>query len=456
LLEECAVDCAEALAYVNSLPRFSGPPGLERIRAFLAELGNPQDTTRHVHIAGTNGKGSVTAITASILTCAGYKTGMYISPHLEHFGERMLVNGWPATDAVQTELVSRLKPLAERFAARWGSGLAQFEFITAMAFCHFRDQDCDVASLEVGLGGRYDATNVIRPPLASVITSIGHDHTDILGNTLEAIAAEKAGIIKPRNRVVTAVRQAGALSVIAGIAANQDAQLWRVAPLPEGRVFSECLSPSSEPEILWRRNEYSVAGQTFDLELPCASYSGLRLRMLGPHQVDNAACAVGAIHALRGTGRVISEDAIRDGLLRATWPGRFEMLSRRPYVIIDGAHNPEGAQALAATFAELFPGKKATLVLGLLRDKHVRDVVAAVGPVARRVIATSPSHGGRALPAEELAAIVSDLDLPVEVLPVAGSAIKAGADSLETPDDILLVTGSLYLIGEARTALRRL
>lgn len=450
------MDHAGALAYIAGLPRFEGPPGLDRFRAFLAELDHPQDATRYVHVAGTNGKGSVTAMTGSILTSAGYKTGTYISPHLEHFGERILVNGWPVTASRQTELVAQLRPLAERFAARWGSGLAQFEFITAMAFCHFRDQDCDLAALEVGLGGRYDATNVIRPPLAAAITSIGHDHMEVLGDTLEQIAAEKAGIIKSGTRVVTAVRQPGPLAVIARIAAAQAAQLWRIAPLPEGRDFTERVAPSAEPEILWRRTEFSVAGQTFDLELPGATYPGLRLRMLGPHQVDNAACAVGAVHALRGGGRNIPEEAIRDGLLRATWPGRFEVLGRRPYIIIDGAHNLEGAQALVATFAELFPGRRATLVLGMLRDKQVRAVVEALGPIAGRVIVTVPTRTGRALPAEELAAVVSEMGLRAEVYPDTEAAILAGAAALETQEDVLLVTGSLYLTGRARTALRRL
>jgi len=438
------LDYSEALSYIHSLPRFSDKPGLERLRRLLEQVGNPQDQTKHVHVAGTNGKGSVTAIVAAILTAAGYKTGMYTSPHLQHFSERILVNGRPLDPEDLTRLLEGLRMLNEHGRLTSGESLIEFEMITALAFMHYASVGCDIVSLEVGLGGRYDATNVIKPPLAAAISSIGHDHTEILGSTLAEIAREKAGIIKPGTMVVSAVRPPEARAVIAEITAECGATLWQVSAAEDEHAH-----------ITWVRTGSSIGGQCFDLELPGVAYRGLRLGMLGLHQIENAACALGVVHALRQTGRCVPESAIRDGLARASWPGRFEVLSRKPYVIIDGAHNPEGAAALASTYRELFPDRRCVLVMGVLGDKDVGPVVETLGPLARRVIVTKPNHPTRSLEPERLAQVVREAGLPADVHVPASHAIRVGLGALEDSEDVLLITGSLYLIGEARTILRR-
>ncbi|MDP2871564.1 MAG: folylpolyglutamate synthase/dihydrofolate synthase family protein [Bacillota bacterium] len=467
----------EALAYIHSLPRFAPAPGLDRMQRFLGMLGDPQRAPAYVHIGGTNGKGSATAMVASMLRCAGYRTGTYTSPHLERFEERIVVDGEPISPQAVADLASRLRPAAGRLAAQSDHGLIEFEMTTAMAFEHFRSAGCEVVALEVGLGGRFDATNVIDPPLAAVITSIGHDHVEVLGGTLELIAREKAGIVKPGAPTVTAARDPVVLAAI-GTAVRErgGAGLWTVGPgwqaashAPQTPHAEHAPQTPHGPgpadgHVRWHRTAFGVDGQTFDLQLDLptgrAAYGGLTIGLLGRHQIDNAACAVAAMHALpaRGLGPV-GEAAIRRGLAEARWPGRFEILARRPWLILDGAHNPPGALALRDTFEELFPGAmgRATLVLGVLGDKAADAVVAALAPLAARVIVTRPNNPARALEPSALAAAVRAADprLDVEVREPAAAALESGIQALQDPDDVLVVTGSLYLTGEARSYLRR-
>lgn len=498
-----------ALDYIHGLSRFGSRLGLERLAVFLERLGNPHRYMKYVHVAGTNGKGSTTAMVASILQAAGFKVGMYISPHLETFNERIAVNGRLIPDEKVAELVGRLAPVAEEMAAEATAAAAavggdagaaggdgtraehatEFEFITALAFEYFRQEGVDVVALEVGLGGRFDATNIIEPAhtLAAVITSIGWDHMERLGDTLEKIAFEKAGIIKagvpgtpgaaglPGVPVITATRPVGALATIAAVAREKGAPLWTVAgegeeaavlggaARDEGVALDEVAATGHLPAssvIQWRATgDLTADGQSFDLVMPGVTggttYRDLRLGLLGRHQLDNAACAVGAIHAMRRSGRVIGEQAIREGLARATWPGRFEILARRPWVIIDGAHNPEGADVLHRTFETLFPGRRPVVVMGILGDKAVGPVVDTIAPLAREIITTSPNYPGRALPAEALAAALRAKcpSTDVSVAPSIAVAVQTGLDRLQGVDDVLLVTGSLYLIGDVRPML---
>ena len=481
----------EALDYIHGLSRFGSKLGLERLSVFLERLGDPQRHMKYIHVAGTNGKGSTTAMIASMLQAAGFKAGMYISPHLTTFNERVAINGALIPDHRVAELVSQLAPAAEAMAeegaraaaAAGGDGTTaehatEFEFITAMAFEYFRQEGVDVVALEVGMGGRFDATNIITPAqcLASVITSIGWDHMERLGETLEKIAFEKAGIIKEGVPVITATRPAGALATIAAVARQKGAPLWTVLTdgedaaafdQPVAARVSDALKPllgavditgHSSSVIHWRaKGSLTADGQSFDLTMPDGTiYQDLRSGLLGRHQLDNAACAAGAIHALRQSGRAINEEAIRAGLAHATWQGRFEILARRPWIVIDGAHNPEGATVLRQTFEALFPGRHPIMVMGILGDKAVGPVVDIVAPLAREIITTSPNYPGRALPAEALAAELRSRGSAVTVAPSIAAAVEEGLGRLRAsadPDEILLVTGSLYLIGDVRPML---
>jgi len=435
-----------AVEYITGRPRFSPEPGLARMRSLLRELGDPHKAGRCVHVAGTNGKGSTSAFLASIAGKAGLRTGLYTSPHLEHLEERIAVDGEPVLPGRLVELVSLVAPAVRSVEERTGEPVIEFELLTALAFVHFRDEGCEVSVLEVGLGGKFDATNVIDPPAASLVTSIGRDHTEVLGDSPGAIASEKAGVIKTGSLVVTAVRDREPLSVLEQASRDRGAELWTVGP-SDG---------VPEPAVRWTRTEFDVNGQTFDLFLPGGEvYRNLRIRMAGAHQVDNAACAVAAAEGMRRSGLVVPEEAVRSGLAGAFWPGRFELVRRKPWIVVDGAHNPEGAAALAGTYSELFGERRATVVLGVLTDKEAGPVISSLAGVAGHVIVTSPTHPTRALPAEVLSGLVREAGLAVEVAPAAREAIALGARRLRAEDDVLLITGSLYLAGEARRELRR-
>jgi len=394
-------------------------------------------------VAGTNGKGSTTAFIASILESAGFKTGRYTSPHLEVFEERISINGEPMGRDDLAAQVSRLSRLTGGPAA--GDRQATFfEVVTALAFEHFRSQGVDIAVLEVGLGGRLDATNVIEPPLVAVITSIGLDHMEYLGDTLPAIAAEKAGILKTGSAAVTASRDLSALEVIRRVAAERRVDLWTVAPA----------EATHRPDVCWRKRAATLERQTFDLVLPDGEYADLEIALAGDHQLDNAACAVAAIHRLRRTGRHIPEAAIRRGLAEARWPGRFEVLRRRPWVILDGAHNPQGAAVLRRTLETVLPGIRPVMVLGAMGDKDIVGLVAPLAAMARTVVATRPSYPGRAADPAAIAAAARLAGGEVHAVEPAEAALRHGLGLLAGEDDVLVVAGSLYLVGEARSRLR--
>ena len=433
----------DAIDYLYRLARRGSALGLERIARLMDEVGNPHHFFRCIHVAGTNGKGSTTALIASILESAGFKTGRYISPHLEVFEERISVNGEPMS---QDDLVAQVSRLRRRTddAMVEDQRATFFEFVTALAFEYFRSQGVDIAVVEVGLGGRLDATNIIEPPLVAVITSIGLDHMEYLGETLPAIAAEKAGILKTGSAAVTATRDPSALEVIRQTAAERRVDLWTVAPE----------EVAGGADIRWRKRASNPDGQTFDLHLPDGEYASLEIALAGDHQLDNAACAVGAIHRLRRTGRRIPETAIRQGLAMARWPGRFEILRRRPWVILDGAHNPQGAAALRRALEMVLPGARPVMVLGAMGDKDIEALVEPLASLARTVVATCPSYPGRAADPAVIADVARRVRDEVQVIQPAAAALRHGLDLLTGEDDVLVVAGSLYLVGEARSRFR--
>lgn len=423
-------DYPGALAWIHSLFRFGMKPGLERTRELLHRLGDPHRAPfRIVHVTGTNGKGSTCAMVEAGLRAAGFRTGLYISPFLEDWRERIQVDGQPVAPEDVAALVAAVRPRVEAMVAAGHEQPTEFEVTTAMAFLHYARTGIDWLVLEVGLGGRYDATNVVAAPAATCITNISLDHVTVLGDTPAKIAWDKAGILKAGVPCVTAVRDPGALAVIAAVAAQVGAPLREVTfpAAPHAR---------------------DLDGQTFDLPgLP-----GLRTSLLGDHQLANAACAAGILE-LCG----VPEAAVRQGLAAAAWPGRFEVVRRAPQVVVlDGAHNEAGAAALARTVGQVLGGRSLTLVLGVLADKNVERVVGALAPLADRVIATTPVEERRALPAVQLLERVRACARPGATLTAVAGVAAAVDRGLEvTPvGGAVLITGSLYLVGPARTHLR--
>lgn len=418
---------AEAVDYIHGLGRFGSRPGLERIQAALKKLGNPQDTLPVIHVAGTNGKGSTSCMLASILRAAGLTTGLYTSPYLDSFTNRFGLDGADISEAELVAMVQAIRPVAEEV------GLTQFEFITTLAFHYYKQRNIDILVLEVGLGGRFDATNVVRP-LISVITNIGYDHVEILGNTLSSIAYEKAGIIKSGVPVITAADVPEAIYVIAEVAKDKGAPLrqW-------GKDFKAVPRQSG------------LMGQSFDYR-GYLDLTGIDLRMLGPHQVINAAVAIDTILTAKiNHGLQISEEHIRQGLRTAAWPGRFEIMRQRPYVIMDGAHNSHGVAALSNTLQQLLPGKKVRLVSGILRDKDPRTLLNSLLQHVEHLYACSPAIP-RATSAEELASIGQELGISASSYTSVAEALQAAIRDAAV-DDVILVAGSLYTVSEARKGL---
>lgn len=407
-----------AVERIHARGRFSGAPGLHRIRALCAALGDPQEGLKFVHLAGTNGKGSTAAMLAAVLRQAGYRTGLYTSPFLVTFHERIQVDGRLIADGDLTRLCERVEAAARTLALPAGEHIGEFEFVTALGFLYFCEQGCDIVVLETGLGGEFDATNVIGPPEAAVLTPISLDHTAVLGRTTGEIARTKAGIFKPGSPAVCAYGQPDdALEAIRAV--RPDVQVARRA---------------EDARCDWAGVHFTWMGQRYDVPL------------LGPHQVQNACTALQAVQALRARGWVIPPDAVAAGLARARIPGRMEVLRQNPCVLVDGGHNIAGVQAICSTVAALPPAGKLHLVLGMVADKDVEACARALAGLSGAVFATQPDSE-RALPAERLAAL-----LPAErvrgVYPDAEDAFRA-ALAAAAAGDTVLVCGSLYLVGQA-------
>lgn len=413
-----------ALDWLQSLPRLSGEPGLDRMKALLAALGDPQKRGRYVHIAGTNGKGSVAAFTANILQKAGFKTGLTISPYVLDFRERFQIDGQMIPPETLERLAAKVRAAAETLAET----PVQFEAVTALALCWFDEEHCDVAVLETGLGGRFDATNAVENTLVAAITRIDLDHTELLGDTVEKIAAEKAGIVKPGCIAVTyPVQEKEALQAIAAACIREKADL--VAPEAE--------------DIHLRR------GGLFENRMEYGGYE-VNLALPGAHQACNAAMAIEIALALWRQGLDIPDEAILEGLEATRFPARIEVLRRRPLVLLDGNHNPAGAAALAATLgAQKLPQKPAA-VLGVLADKAAAEMLRALGDSFSTIYAVTPDCP-RAMSADELARLASQ-ELPeVPAYPCAdlGQALDT---ALGLPQGAV-VCGSLYLAAQARPML---
>lgn len=395
--------------------------GLERITELTHLLGNPQDELRFVHVAGTNGKGSVCAMLAAILTAAGYRTGMYTSPHLVRVNERMKVNGIDISDGDLVSLAEKVKPAADVMKDH----PTEFEIITAMAFLYFKEQRCDVVVLEVGLGGRLDATNIIQPPDVAVICNIGLEHTEILGDTLEKIAVEKAGIIKP----------------------GCSAVLYEQGKAVEGVVAEKCRSCGVPLRITDGKRETLISADLTGQMLSYRERESLRLSLLGSYQYHNAAVALDTVDVLIQKGYTIPDASIAAGFEQVRWPGRFEVLRRHPLVIADGAHNPNGVEELVRCIRQYLPGKKLTFVMGVMADKDYRTMLRSVVPLADRFIVVTPQNY-RALISTSLKKEIERIcQKPV----IDAGSVQSGLSSalrLCGEREAICIFGSLYQIGE--------
>lgn len=417
---------------------------LRRMQALLDLLGNPERAARIVHVAGTKGKGSTTTLVASILTAAGIRTGRYTSPHLERLEERFVVDHRPCSAVELIDLVQAVRPAADRLAATEHGPPTFFELTTAIAFEHFARQSCGWVVLEVGLGGRLDSTNVCQPDVTA-ITTIGLDHQQILGSTLALIAREKAGIIKTGVPMVCGVRHGDAAAVIRSIADQRAAPLWHL-----GHDFDvRPLNPPPEP---WGA-AFDYVPRTNALQggalRPCGNHGqrlGLRLRMEGRHQVDNAGVALAIIDRLIAAGLDVSEQAIRHGLLVAQAPARLQLFPGRPAVLLDTAHNPDSIAALAEVLRNRALGRRCIVVFSASRDKDVATMLQQLEPFADAFVLTQFVSNPRATTTTALAAKlcrqdnVTEIAFPAEALALARH--KAG------PDGLIIITGSFFLAAE--------
>lgn len=413
----------ETMAFIRSVSWLGCRPGLERITDLMRRLGDPQKELRFIHITGTNGKGSTAAMLAAILREAGYTVGLFTSPHLKTYNERIQVNGAGIPDEDLCAAAEAVKPAVDQM----DEIPSEFERFTAMALLYFRRRKCDIVVLEVGLGGRLDCTNVIPAPEAAVITSIGLEHMEYLGDTVEKIAAEKAGIIKPGADVVMLDQSGEALEA----------------------VRRKCAACGSALHVAGGARLRRRAGDFDGQRLDYRGRKDLRLRLLGTYQCRNAAAALDTVEVLRRRGWDIPEEAVRRGLENVVWPGRFEVLRRNPLVLADGAHNPSGVEELARSLETYLPGRKCLFLTGVMADKDYETMMRIIVPYAAAFIAVPPPNE-RALPAETLKAQIQQcFSGPVYAADSVEAGLELAMDRQES-DRPLCVFGSLYQMGTVR------
>ena len=404
--------------------------GLDAMKQALALLGDPQKELKIIHVAGTNGKGSLCAMLGSVLVSAGYRAGCFTSPHLQTIHERFAINNRMITD---DDFARHLAGIAGVSRQLFGPDdtFSYFEVLTLMAFTYFCEQDVDVLLLEVGIGGRLDATNVIDAPVLSVIMSIGMDHMEILGDNIQDIAREKAGIIKENCPVVLYDDQQVVYTVMEDIAATKNSKIYRAAD-----VAVDVLEASAKSTKFLTTGEY---------------FGGIciELNLMGQYQLENARCAIAAAAALNDAGFNIGAEDLKEGLAGVKWPGRMEIVAENPMVILEGAHNLQGAVAAARNMHSLFGGKDITLVMGILNDKEYTEIVKTLAGPAAKVVFTKPIYDFRAVQPTELARALGKTDKEVHVIENCKVAM-AKAIEITGADGVVFCSGSLYLVGDIR------
>ena len=445
----------QAEAYLRASYGQNSKKGMDMMRRALSLLGDPHKRLRVIHVAGTNGKGSTCAMLSSVLQAAGYRVGMFTSPHLIRFNERIAIDGTPIDDGAFAFWAGRVREVSLALFQNEAEHFSFFEILTLMAFSYFEAQRVDFALIEVGIGGLEDCTNVIPPPLLAVITAIGYDHMEHLGHTLEGIAAQKAGIVKNFSKTVLYLADGTVYNTVKKVCLEKNNTLYYL--LPEQGTDEPC--PPVDRFVDVRRQD--IDGTVFDVALPgmygapAERYAGLRLPLLGQYQVYNALHALLCVRALRDLGVAIPEAAVRQGLARVRWPGRMDLLSRRPAVIADGAHNPDGAAQFAKAAALYAKGRNSIVVVGVIKDKAYREMLPHFVGQAGAVIATQPPETPRALPAGELYAYLQTFYRGRLAFTPDGAEALRMAYAWAGPEDIIFVTGSLYLIGQIEACFKQ-
>ena len=417
----------QALTYIHSVNWAFCKPGLERITELCKALGNPQKKLRFIHVAGTNGKGSTSSMLASILQSAGYRTGLYTSPYIRTFCERIRVDGENIPEDALAELTERVQPIADAMEDK----PTEFELITALAFEYFYQTKCDVVVLEVGLGGRLDSTNVIENTALSIITGIDFDHTALLGNTIGEIAYEKAGIIKEGRPVLFGGGEGEARNTVLKIAQQKNAPFHQV----DRSTYCE--------------KSATLEGTVFDY----LQYTDMHLPLLGTYQPYNATLVLTAIELLKGQGFAIDEASVRQGLSRVRWPARFELLSGDPIIIYDGGHNPEGVRAAVASVKAYFGERRVNLLSGVMADKDRGEMIETMKPIIARAFTVTPNNP-RSLAAEDYAAQLASYGIAASSYASVAEGVRAAIESSKQEGIPLVCLGSLYLYEEVEAAIR--
>lgn len=411
----------DTLAYIHSVSNYFCKPGLDRIKTLCDLLGNPQDKLKFIHVAGTNGKGSFCSMLSSVLTKSGYKTGLYTSPYIIKFNERISIDSVMISDEALTRITNKIKKIVDKVADK----PTEFEMITAIAFQYFYENNCDFVVLECGLGGRYDATNIIKTSILSVITGISIDHTNFLGNTVKEIAFEKAGIIKRNVPCLWCGNDNDAYEVIANEASKNNANLF----IPDYKKLNV--------------TSCTLEGTNFDYK----NYKNLHIRLLGLYQPYNAANVIEAIEILKKQSVDICNANIIYGLETTVWHARFEVLCNRPFVIFDGGHNPEGIEAAVLSAKKYFENQRFYVITGVMKDKNYSFIADKIGEIAKKVICISPNNV-RALNADEYSKVFIDKKIPsVSYDNISEAFNDAYAAAISDMCPILCV-GSLYMYGE--------
>lgn len=425
------MDYREALKYIESVGKFGMNFGLKRIERICELLGNPQERLKVIHVAGTNGKGSTVTFVSNILIEEGYRVGIYTSPHLERFTERIKINNEEIPEEDVAVLIEEIKEIIDIVIAEGYEHPTEFEIVTACALKYFDEKKVDFVVLEVGLGGRLDATNVVKP-LLSIITSISYDHTNILGDTIEKIAYEKAGIIKKNRPLVLYPQVEEAERVIVKRAEEMDSNTYYVK------------------DTEWDVKEDTTKGIVFDVKIKNRVYRDLRIRMINKYQVKNAITALMAIEVLRDLGYDISDKAIYEGLEKSIWPGRFEIYKEDPYIVLDGGHNVQGIMELIFGLKKYFINKKIKIVFGVLKDKDYIKMVDELTKVCDDFITVTP-ESFRALKAEDLKEVIEERGKRAVAFDNMKEAVEFAINNKDY--DVLVFCGSLYMIGDVRRIL---
>lgn len=422
----------EAIQFIENNHAYETKLSLQKIKEILQLLGNPQNQLKFIHVAGTNGKGSTSSFLHSMLLAEGYKVGLFTSPHLQCYTDRIRING---INISQEDFASITEMISQKLSPLLAMGMnppAMFDFMVLMAFVYYAKEEVDYVILEVGLGGLEDATNVINDSLASVITPIGIDHIDILGRDIQQIAYHKAGIIRPKGIVVYHWQIPEVEYVIQEVASKNEATLYSLT--------------TKNIDII----EANLREQVFDLQTSFKDFHQLRIKMLGKHQINNASLAVLTLLALKEHGIIqISDESIYHGLYNNFWAGRLELLLQNPHIFIDGAHNLQGSEVLKSAIEEHFHGRKINMVIGMLKDKDVDGVLNTLMPLCNKVIFTRP-NSKRAIDPQELYDRFQFFGKEISVIPSLEEAVIYGLHNT-APDEITIYTGSLYLIGDVKT-----